>query len=215
MKKPILSIGLLSMAILLFTACSNKRSSKPTILVFSKTAAFHHDAIPTGVKALQDLGAKNGFDVDTTTISAYFQEDSLKKYAAIVFLQTTGDILSGNEEIALERYIQSGGGFVGIHAASDAEYDWRWYGNMIGAYFESHPAQQDAKLVVTDATHASTKSLPKEWTRKDEWYNFKNISTDIKVLLNIDESSYEGGKNGKNHPMAWYHAFDGGRVFYT
>ena len=167
MKKCILSIGLFSMAILLLTACSNKRSSKPTILVFSKTAAFHHDAIPTGVKALQDLGAKNGFDVDTTTNSNFFQEDSLKKYAAIVFLQTTGDILSGNEEIALERYVQSGGGFVGIHAASDTEYDWRWYGNMIGAYFESHPDQQEAKLVVSDATHASTKALPKEWVRKE------------------------------------------------
>ncbi len=215
MKKIFQLIGLFSMAFLLLTACSNKRSSKPTILVFSKTAAFHHDVIPTGVKALQDLGAKNGFDVDTTTNAAYFQEDSLKKYAAIVFFQTTGDVLSGNEEIALERYIQSGGGFVGIHAASDTEYDWRWYGNLIGAYFESHPEQQEAKLVITDATHPSTKGLPKEWKRKDEWYNFKNISKDIKVLMSIDESSYTGGKNGQNHPMAWYHAFDGGRVFYT
>ena len=208
-------MGVLFIALFCLTACNNKRSEKPTVLVFSKTAGFHHSCIPVGIKALQELGAKNGFNVDTTTNSIYFNEDSLKKYAAIIFFNSTGDLLSGNEEIALERYIQSGGGYVGIHAAADAEYDWTWYNQLVGAYFESHPAQQEANIVVKNNTHPSTKKLPSTWKRFDEWYNFRKISKDIKVLLTIDENSYKGGKNGAEHPMAWYHDFDGGRAFYT
>ena len=202
---------------LLFTlgSCSSKRSSKPTILVFYKTGGYYHESIPLGVKAIQALGAKNGFDVDTTTNAGKFAEDSLKKYAAIVFLSSTGEILSGNQEIAVERYMQAGGGFVGIHAATDAEYDWSWYVQMIGASFKSHPANQEATLIINDKNHPSTDSLPATWTRTDEWYNFKNLNPDVKVLISIDEKSYQGGENGDKHPMAWYHNFDGGRVFYT
>ena len=200
---------------LALSSCSNQRSSTPKVLIFSKTAGYHHASIPIGIKAIQDLGLKNGFEVDTTTDANKFAEDSLKKYAALIFLSSTGELLSGNQEIALERYIQSGGGFVGIHAATDAEYDWNWYFNMIGASFLSHPDQQEATLVINDKTHPSTDSLPPTWSRKDEWYNFKNVSKDIKVLISIDEKSYEGGKNGDSHPMAWYHNYDGGRVFYT
>jgi glucose/arabinose dehydrogenase/cytochrome c551/c552 len=144
-----------------------------------------------------------------------FAEDSLKKYAALVFLSSTGEILSGNQEIAVERYMQAGGGFVGIHAATDAEYDWSWYVKMIGASFKSHPANQEATLIINDKNHPSTDSLPATWTRTDEWYNFKNLNPDVKVLISIDEKSYQGGENGDKHPMAWYHNFDGGRVFYT
>jgi len=208
-------LAIFCLLVLSLSSCSNKRSSTPKVLIFSKTAGYHHESIPTGIKAIQTLGAKNGFEVDTTSDASKFVEDTLKKYAALVFLSSTGELLSGNQEIALERYIQSGGGFVGIHAAADAEYDWNWYVRMIGASFLSHPAQQMANLVINDKTHPSTDSLPATWSRKDEWYNFKNISKDIKVLLSIDEKSYEGGQNGATHPMAWYHAFDGGRVFYT
>jgi len=196
-------------------SCSNKRSSTPRVLVFSKTADFHHSSIPAGIKAIQALGAKNGFEVDTTTDDNKFAEDSLKKYAALIFLSTTGNILNGNQENALERYIQAGGGFVGIHAATDAEYDWGWYGRMIGAYFVKHPAEQEANLIINDKNHPATDSLPAIWRRKDEWYNFKYVNKDIKVLISIDEKSYTGGTNGDSHPLSWYHEFDGGRVFYT
>jgi glucose/arabinose dehydrogenase/type 1 glutamine amidotransferase len=202
---------------LLFTlaSCSSKRSSKPSILVFYKTGGYYHESIPSGVKAIQELGLKNDFDVDTTTNAGMFVEDSLKKYAAIVFLSSTLELLAGNQEIALERYIQAGGGFVGIHAAADAEYDWKWYVQMIGASFKSHPANQEATLIINDKNHPSTNFLPATWTRTDEWYNFKNLNPDVKVLISIDEKSYQGGENGDKHPMAWYHNFDGGRVFYT
>lgn len=185
------------------------------MLVFAKTAGFHHESIAKAIPAIEKLGKENGFDIDTTTNAAMFEEDTLKKYSAIIFLNTTGALFNTNERVALQRYIQAGGGYMGIHAATDAEYDWGWYNRLVGAYFDSHPQQQEAKLIVKDKSHISTKHLPDVWTRKDEWYNFKKLNNDVHVLISIDEKSYEGGKNGDNHPMAWYHDYDGGRAFYT
>ncbi|MGN6492165.1 MAG: ThuA domain-containing protein [Agriterribacter sp.] len=213
MKKSFLFI-LSLVSLILFSAC-NKRSGNPRVLVFSKTAGFHHESIAKAIPALQKLGAENNFDVDTTTNSEMFNEDTLKKYSAVIFLSTTGPLFNTTQRMAFERYIQAGGGFVGIHGASDAEYDWGWYNRLVGGYFESHPHQQEAKLIVKDKSHPATKHLPDVWTRKDEWYNFKKLNPDVHVLLTIDEKSYEGGKHGDNHPMAWYHDYDGGRAFYT
>lgn len=206
---------LLSCLILVFCFSCNKRSGKPKILVFSKTAGFHHESIPAGVAAIQKLGAENGFDVDTTSNADMFTDKILPEYSAVVFLSTTGPLFDTHQRIAFERYIQAGGGYMGIHAATDAEYDWGWYTRLAGGNFESHPHQQEAKLIVKDKNHPSTKHLPDVWTRKDEWYNFKKLNKDVHVLISIDEKSYEGGKNGDNHPMAWYHEYDGGRAFYT
>ncbi|WP_210463903.1 ThuA domain-containing protein [Rufibacter roseolus] len=200
--------------VFLFSSCG-KRDGDPRILVFSKTAGYHHSSISAGQNAIVGLGKEHGFAVDTTTNAAYFQEDSLKKYAAVVFLSTTGDVLNHYQEADFERYIQAGGGFAGVHAATDTEYGWGWYGRMVGAYFASHPEQQEAIVRVTDEKHPATEGLPKEWRRKDEWYNFKNLSKQVKVLLTLDEKSYKGGTNGDNHPVAWYHDFEGGRAFYT
>ncbi|QCR23147.1 ThuA domain-containing protein [Pontibacter sp. SGAir0037] len=199
----------------ILSACSSKRSGDPRILVFSKTSGYHHASIAAGNVALMKLGAENGFVVDTTSNATFIHEDSLAKYAAVVFLNTTGDVLDQYQEADFERYIQAGGGFVGIHAATDTEYDWEWYGKMVGGYFESHPQVQEATIQVVDNSHASTKHLQAQWKKTDEWYNFKNLNTDVKVLLKLDERSYEGGKNGDNHPIAWYHEYDGGRAFYT
>ena len=187
----------------------------PRVLVFSKTAGYRHESIDLGKKVLMALGAANGFVVDTTEDAAQISEASLKKYDAVIFLSPTGNILDRASELDLQRYIEAGGGYVGIHAATDAEYDWRWYGRLVGGYFTSHPEQQEATLRVVDNTHGSTKHLPAEWKRKDEWYNFKSLAPDLHVLLTIDESSYKGGTNGATHPMAWYHDFDGGRAWYT
>lgn len=200
----------------LFFSCSSKREGKPRILVFSKTAGYHHASIPKGIEAIQKLGSQHTFDVDTTSNAAVFQEDSLKKYSAIVFLSTTGDILDNRQSIAFERYIQAGGGFVGVHAAADAEYDWGWYGRLVGAYFSSHPAQQSAKFIIKDKDFKATSFFTDStWQRTDELYNFKKINPDVHVLITIDETSYKGGTNGSVHPMSWYHEYDGGRAFYT
>ncbi|MBK0378672.1 ThuA domain-containing protein [Mucilaginibacter segetis] len=192
-----------------------KKSSKPRVLVFTKTAGYHHESIPAGVDAIMKMGNENNFDVDTSSDSTSISEENLNKYAAVIFLNTTGNLLSNYEQADLQRYMEAGGNFVGVHAASDAEYDWPWYGRLVGAYFDSHPQIQEATLHVVDKDHPSTKDLPDEWKRTDEWYNFKNISKDIHVLIKLDEKSYKGGTNGDNHPIAWYHDFEGGRSFYT
>lgn len=213
MKKNISTLFAFFLLVFLFSC--NKRSGNPRVLVFAKTAGFHHESIAVAIPAIEKLGKENAFDVDTTTNAAMFTEDTLKKYSAVIFLSTTGALFDNNERVALQRYIQAGGGYMGIHAATDAEYDWGWYNRLAGGYFLSHPHQQEAKLIVKDKSHASTKHLPDVWTRKDEWYNFKKLNPDVHVLISIDEKSYEGGKNGDNHPMAWYHEYDGGRAFYT
>ncbi len=197
-----------------FTASAKKN---PRVLIFSKTAGFHHQSIAKGIAAIQKLGRNSGFDTDTTTDTRLFNIDNLKKYAAVVFLSTTGDILNDQQQIAFESYIRSGGGFAGVHAATDCEYDWPWYGNLVGAYFVSHPQQQEAVLKVHNQKHLATRHLPREWKRKDEWYNFKWVSPNLNVLISLDETSYQPGRNkmGENHPMSWYHEYDGGRSFYT
>lgn len=211
-------LALLAVSLFVTSCGGGKRKVNPRILVFTKTTGFRHSSIPTGKQAIIKLGAENGFSVDTTEDATYFNEDSLRNYSAVVFLSTTDNhdsLLNNYQENAFERYIQAGGGFVGIHAATDAEYQWNWYGRLVGAYFLSHPEQQEAVLNVVDKNHISTKHLPDQWKRKDEWYNFKKLNKDVHVLIKIDEKSYKGGANGDDHPMAWYHEYDGGRAFYT
>lgn len=212
MKKILCLLIIISLAI----SCSKKREGKPRVLVFTKTAGFVHSSIPTGIAAVQKLGQDNGFDVDTTKNAAYFNDDTLKRYSAVIFLSTTGNVLDYRQEAAFERYIQAGGGFVGVHAATDTEYDWKWYGKLVGAYFKSHPKPQSARFIIKDRNFPATKFFTDSvWQRTDELYNFKELNPDVNVLITIDESSYEGGANGAHHPMSWYHEYDGGRAFYT
>lgn len=212
-------VSFLSVLICVFVlfSCSNKREGSPKVLVFSKTMGFKHASIPSGIAAIQKLGSENGFVVDTTKNAELFTEENLKQYSAVIFLSTTGNVLDHYQEAAFERYIQAGGGFVGIHAAADTEYDWSWYNNLVGAQFLSHPSgTPEADFRIIDNTFLATKHFKDiVWHRADEIYNYKNINPDVNVLMTVDEASYEGGENGDNHPFAWYHEFDGGRAFYT
>jgi len=208
-----LIIPFVSFIMLVSHPAANKK-----VLVFCKTAGFHHTSIPAGIKAIQELGNQHNFSVDTTTNAELFTAANLKQYATVIFLSTTGDALNAEQQKAFESYIKGGGGFVGIHAATDTEYDWPWYGNLVGAWFKSHPAQQTATLDVVDRNTIATKHLPQHWERKDEWYNFKWMTAEkIIILIKIDEKSYAPGDGamGDNHPMSWYHDYDGGRSFYT
>ncbi|PCJ96563.1 MAG: Crp/Fnr family transcriptional regulator [Flavobacteriaceae bacterium] len=203
---------------LLVVGCGEKkREGKPTVLVFSKTMGFKHSAIPNGIAAIQKLGEENNFAVDTTTNAETFSEENLGKYASVIFLNTTGNVLDYKQEAAFERYIQSGGGYVGVHAAADTEYSWGWYGKLAGGWFKSHPrGTPEADFIVKDNSFAATSFLTDSiWHRSDEMYNYKNLNPDVNVVLTVDESTYEGGENGAHHPMSWYHNFDGGRAFYT
>jgi cytochrome c len=185
-------------------------------LVFSKTTDFRHDSIPQGIDAIAKLGVEHRFGVDSTEDAARFSDEILARYKVVVFLNTTGDVLDAGEKAAFERYIQSGGGFVGIHSASDTEYRWPWYGRLVGAYFASHPEIQRATIRIANASHPSTKSLPASWERTDEWYNFRsNPRGTVRVLARLDESSYSGGTMGADHPIAWCQQIDRGRSWYT
>ncbi|MEL6926223.1 MAG: ThuA domain-containing protein, partial [Bacteroidota bacterium] len=188
------------------------------VLVFSKTESFRHQSIGIGKKAIIELGQQKGFSVDTTEDSNIFKEKNLQNYNVVIFLHTTGNILNDAQQLEFNRFIQAGGGFVGIHAAADTEYEWPWYGQLVGAYFNGHPNEpnvREAEIAVLNKEHPATAHLPDRWKRSDEWYNYKSINPAIQVLMNLDESTYEGGTNGEKHPIAWHHEFDGGRSFYT
>ncbi|HEY4335820.1 MAG TPA: ThuA domain-containing protein [Puia sp.] len=189
--------------------------ANPKVLIFSKTNGYRHASIVPGIAAIKKLGSENGFDVDATEDSTWFNTATLKKYAALIFLSPTGTVFGPNEEKALQEYIHNGGGFVGVHAATDCEYHWQWYGDLVGAYFLSHPKPQMATFNVIDKHHPATKGLPNPWQHFDELYNFKYVNPNLNILLKIDEKSYTGGVMGDNHPMSWYHAYEGGRAFYT
>ncbi|BCJ54103.1 glycosyl hydrolase [Actinoplanes sp. NBRC 14428] len=186
------------------------------MLVFSRTAGFRHDSIAAGTQAIRDLGAQNGFSVTATEDPAVFTTAGLSSYEAVVFLNTTGDVLNAAQQTAFESYIRGGGGYAGVHAAADTEYDWPFYGELVGAYFASHPAIQPATVVVEDRGQASTAHLPQRWNRTDEWYNYRtNPRSTAHVLASLDESSYSGGGMGADHPHAWCKTLSSGRSFYT
>jgi len=187
-----------------------------SILVFSKTAGFRHDSIPVGRQAILDLAIVRGWTVAFTEDAGQIDSKRLKAYDAVVFLSTTGTILDKKQEKALTNFIHAGGGFVGVHAAADCEHDWAWYGQLVGAYFLQHPAQQEAVVKIEDATHPSTQGLPNPWSRKDEWYDYlADPRPNVHVLASLDQSSYTGSKMGNDHPIMWYHEFEGGRSWYT
>jgi len=191
------------------------------ILVFSKTAGWRHESIPAGIAAFQKLASDHQFTVVASEDAALFTDAELSQFNTIVFLNTTLDVLDENQELAMERYIQAGGGFVGIHAAADTEWegDWFWYRNLVGAVFKNHPNTpsnvQQAIVNVVDKNHLSTHSLPEKVNLADEWYNYRDIYEFINVVAKVDETTYQGGEHNHNHPISWYHDYDGGRAFYT
>ncbi|WP_324720532.1 ThuA domain-containing protein [Salinimicrobium sp. HB62] len=213
MKKLIISSLFGALFFLTVSSCFSQE--KPQILIFTKTDGFVHQSIPAGKKALMEAAKKAGFVVDTTSDADFFREENLIQYKAIVFLNTTGNVLDSDQQEEFEKFIRAGNGYVGIHSAADTEYDWPWYGKLVGGYFQSHPEIQSATIEVIDKDHPSTQHLPEKWERRDEWYNYKNLNPEVTVLARLDEQSYKGGENGDHHPIAWYHDFDGGRAFYS
>ena len=209
-----------------------KHEERFNALIFSKTAAFRHtQCIPSATVALAQAAQDRGFEVDATEDASLFTDANLAQYDVVIFLCTTGDVLNATQQAAFERYIQAGGGYAGIHSASDTEYDWAWYGGLVGAYFRDHPGVQGvnaqfqvASMNVEDRRSAATKRLPRRWTREEEWYNFRtNPRSRVHVLLSVDESTYDprgysvpgGSPPMGDHPIAWCQPYDGGRAFYT
>jgi type 1 glutamine amidotransferase len=185
------------------------------VLVLTRTAGFRHRSIEDGVAAIRGLGRRHGFGVDDTADPARIGQ-GLAGYRAVVFLSTTGDLLDPGQQAALERYLQGGGGWVGVHGAADAEYDWPWYGGLVGAWFHRHPPVQRATVRPVPGAAALAGKLPGRWERSDEWYDFRaNPRPRVRVLATLDESTYRGGGMGTDHPIAWCQEYDGGRAWYT
>jgi uncharacterized protein len=213
--------------ILIIALCSHNASAQKQFkaLLVTTTFGWHHESIHAGVLAIQQLGVRNNFDVVLMENPGSITDKNLEQFQVIIFLNTTGNIFDSTQQKVMERYIQSGKGFVGIHSASDTEYDWPWYNKLVGRMFHIHPTIQTAKVNILDATFPGLQGFSnnKLWT--DEWYEFgPEKATDLHYVLSIDETSYnpkvewgpkKGVGMGKLHPVAWYHNYDGGRSFYT
>jgi type 1 glutamine amidotransferase len=205
---------------------NNGKLKNKTVLVYTKNGkGYVHENIPASITAIQNLGKELGFNVDTTTDAGIFTEDNLKKYDVLIFSNTNNDVFDTEQQkVAFMRYIQAGGGFMGIHSASGTERNWKWFKLMLGATFLRHPPFQPFTVHVLDRSHPATKNLSATWNTKDECYFFKEFNPDIKVLLFTDIAGVKEADEGKNikpdvfgnrYPSAWCHEFDGGKAWYT
>ncbi len=212
MYKPVF---LLLISLFIFSGMNGQH--KFDILLFTGTTGFYHKSNPDAQLAVMELGKKNDFGVDTSTDPAIFLQEKLDKYKVIVFLSTGGeDLLNPSQEKRFEEYIANGGNFVGIHGASATEYNWEWYGELLGAFFDNHPKIQEGVINVINRDHPSTRHLPEQWVWSDEWYNWrKPLPEDYTVLATVDESTYEGGKMGDFHPIVWCRQTGDSRTWYT
>ncbi|NMP16917.1 ThuA domain-containing protein [Thalassotalea sp. Y01] len=193
------------------------KANKP-ILVFSKTAGYRHESISAGQTMLTNIADNMGWQITFSEDSNDFNSSNLTGYSLVIWLNTTGDVLNSDQQQAFKDFVESGGGYLGIHAASDTEYSWSWYGDLVGAYFSAHPHVQSATLNIEDDQHPATEHLAENWTHTDEWYNFQqNPRANVNVLMALDETSYEPGNGamGDDHPITWYHLVGEGRSFYT
>jgi uncharacterized protein len=209
-----------------FLFISSLSAQQFSALLFTKTEGYHHTSINEGVDAMRKLSEKHFFSIDWQENSDVFNDEKLKKYDVIIFLSTSGDILNDEQKKAMERFIESGKGYVGIHSASDTEFNWPWYTKLVGRMFYIHPPKQTALLNVIDNNFPGMTRLPKSFFWTDEWYEFSGEETDdLKYLLTVDEKTYDTNAKsstgrvaksmGNFHPVSWYHEFDGGRSFYT
>ncbi len=225
MMKPF-RLVLLSLAGLLATTAAQADTEQFSVALFTKTAGWHHESINDGVIAIRHLAELHDFKVFwTEDPTRVFKDEELKKYKAVIFLSTTGDVLNDEQQAAFERYIKAGGGYVGIHAAADTEYGWPWYNKMVGHMFHIHPLIQTATIKVEDPNFPGMDRFAKRFLWTEEWYEYDAPRSKLHYLLSVDEKTYkpyanwgargEGKGMGAFHPLAWYQEYDGGRAFYT
>jgi len=214
--------------LLLFAVASSstlKAQKQFKALIVTTTNGWHHESLHSGVIAIKELATRNLFDAVLFEDPGSFNDKFLQQFQVVILLNTTGDIFDPEQQKVFERFIQSGKGYVGIHSASDTEYEWDWYTKLVGRMFHIHPAVQTAKMQILDSTFPGLQGFEhgKLWT--DEWYEFSNAKAlDLHDILAVDETTYNakadwGAKKGVGmgnvHPVAWYHNYDGGRSFYT
>jgi uncharacterized protein len=214
MDRPSISLlrGLLAVTLCVFAGSAP--AAPPRALIFTKTAGFRHDSIPTAIAALQRITAEQGMQADASEDASVFTPQNLARYRIVIFASTTGDVLDANQQKAMEDFVDAGGGFVGLHSASDTEYDWPWYGQLVGAYFHSHPPGLQTTRVRFDRDGVAVQG--REWKVTDEIYNYRdNPRENVQVIATVDESDYSGGTMGHDHPIAWCRESAKGRAWYT
>ena len=190
--------------------------AQTNVLVFSKTNGFRHASIADGQEMFKKMAEENNWKLTFSEDSLLINNKVLSKIDVLIFLSTTGNIFGADQKKALQKYIHKGGGFVGIHAATDTEMDWKWYVDMVGGAFKSHPKQQSATINILNHDFKAMQHFGKTWLRFDEWYNFRTpINPNAVVLATVDESTYQGGTMGDNHPVIWYQNYEGGKIFTT
>ncbi|MCF0062646.1 ThuA domain-containing protein [Dyadobacter chenwenxiniae] len=197
--------------------------NQKSVLIFSKTNGFRHHSIEPAIAAITKECVSNGWEVFATEDAAYIDSTHLRNFKVVIFLSTTGEILNNQQKTAFENYIENGGGFAGIHSASDTEHDWPWYGSLLGTFFRDHtflPHIPEAELITENIAHPINRGLPRQWRKADEWYNFQqNVrgKPGFQVLLSLNENSYRSvwRKMNGDHPISWTHELRRGRMFYT
>jgi type 1 glutamine amidotransferase len=218
--------GFLLASVLALVTSTSLAVEQFSALLFTKAAGWHHDSINAGVTAVQELGLLHEFKVFwTEDASRVFNDAELAKYKVVIFMLTTGDVLNDEQQVAFQKFIRAGGGFVGIYSASDTESEWPWYTKMVGHRFRIHPEPQTAVLQVEDANFPGMERFPKRFLATEVWYEFEPpLADDLHYLLTVDETTYDpvvawdskqGRGMGAFHPISWYHNYDGGRAFYT
>jgi type 1 glutamine amidotransferase len=205
----------------------------PAVLLFTKTNGFRHEeGIPAGVALIEAIAKRRGWSVFHTESGAVFTPENLARFGVVVWHQVSGDVLNDAQKDALKRWIEAGGGWVGVHGSGgDSSYAWSWYQDvLVGALFIGHPMGpqfQDAKLVVEDRAHPATAQLPESLMHNEEWYSFDQSvrAKGYRVLATVDESSYSPRLKllgmdrdlhmGADHPVVWSHCVGRGRAFYS
>ena len=195
------------------------------VLVYTIPDKWHDQALPTALSELKDMAEANFFGFTWIQQGSNFNDDYLKKFAVVVFLNAIPDQLTANELASFKRFIENGGGYVGIHAAAVSAKSDDWYKKLVGRVFIAHPDKQTAVMTVKDKNFPATMQLPDKWIWTDEWYEFgEALTPNQHVLLTVDEATYDvkrvGEKRekygmGEFHPVCWYQEYDGGRSFYT
>ena len=211
--------------ILIFCIEANAQDQKKApakVLVFSKTDGFRHNSISNGIKMISELGQSENWVMTATENAELFTYEFLSLFDVVVFLNPTKNVFDDKQQKAFERFIKTGKGFVGIHAATDCEYDWHWYGGLTGAYFKIHPPAQEGTVIFEDYDHPAMVAFwnMKTYTTYDEWYSFtENPRGKVHVLARLDENSIKKSPNNDwkmgDHPIIWYHEYEGSRSFYT
>jgi len=203
---------------------------KVSVLVYTKNGkGYVHDNIPSAVSCIQQLGKQYGFKVDTSADASVMTEKNLNRYTLLIFPSTNNDVFDTDaQRLAFRRYIEAGGGFVGIHSVTGTERNWKWFKMMLGGTFSWHAKFQKFSVKVIDPLHPSVQGLPKVWEKEDECYFAKELYPGSKAImahdittLNVSDTAQRNlilknaGGFSELYPAVWTNEFDGGHTWCT